>query len=137
MTFPTSDAHASRSPFHHPETTFPTPASTHSMTPTLPLTSIRPTTPSPDLLNAGPSRDMNYERTIDFATHSWDLATGGLKTLTAKREFPSLYERRPTEKLLPNTTGVPRSYAFLLIVLVCLVLMLISGGVVLFVMLQP
>lgn len=107
------------------------------MTPTLPLTSIQPTTPSPDLSNAGPLRDINYERTIDFATHSWDLATGGLKTLTAKREFPSLYERRPTEKLPPNTTGVPRNYAFLLIVLVCLVLMLISGGVVLFVMLQP
>ena len=135
MTLPTSDAHTSRFPFHDPKTTFPTP--THSMTPALPLTPIQPTTPSPDLSNAGPSREMNYERTIDFATHSWDLATGGLKTLTAKREFPSLYERRPTEKLPPNTSGVPRSYAFLLIVLVCLVLMLISGGVVLFVMLQP
>lgn len=107
------------------------------MTPAPPLTPIRPTPPSPDLSNAGPSRDMDYERTIDIATHSWDLATGGLKTLTAKREVPYLYERRPTEKLPPNTTGVPRSYAFLLIVLVCLVLMLISGGVVLFVMLQP
>lgn len=136
MTLPTSDAHSSRYPFYHPEATFPTPAPTHSMTP--PLIPIQPTTPSPDLSNFGPSWDMDYERTIDFATHTWDLATGGLKTLTAKREFPSLYERRPTEKLPPpNTSGVPRSYAFLLIVLVCLVLMLISGGVVLFVMLQP
>jgi len=80
---------------------------------------------------------MDYDRTIDFATHSWDLATGGLKTLTAKRELPSLLERRPTEKLFTDPTGVPRSYAFLLIIMVCLVLMLISGGVVLFVMLQP
>ena len=137
MTLPTSDAHSSRYPFYHPEATFPTPAPTHSMTPTPPLTPIQPTTPSPDLSNVGPSWDLDYERTIDFATHTWDLATGGLKTLTAKRELPSLYERRPTEKLPPNTSGVPRSYAFLLIVLVCLVLMLISGGVVLFVMLQP
>lgn len=80
---------------------------------------------------------MDYDRTIDFATHSWDLATGGLKTLTAKRELPSLFERRPTEKLSLDTAGLPRSYTFLLIVLVCLVLMLISVGVVLFVMLQP
>ncbi|HEY6409206.1 MAG TPA: hypothetical protein VIY29_17225, partial [Ktedonobacteraceae bacterium] len=61
----------------------------------------------------------------------------GLKTLTAKRELPSLLGRRPTGMLPPDTMGVPRSYAFLLIVMVCLVLMLISGGVVLFVMLQP
>ena len=87
---------------------------------------------------------MDYDRTIDaqdraldFASRSWDLATGGLKTLTAKRELPSLLERRPTEKLFADPTGVPRSYAFLLIIMVCLVLMLISGGVVLFVMLQP
>ena len=79
---------------------------------------------------------MDYERTVDFATYSWDLATGGLKTLTAKRELPSLLERRPTEKLSPDKTGVPRNYTFLLIVLLCLILMLISGGVVIFVMLQ-
>jgi len=64
------------------------------------------------------------------------LATGGLKTLTAKRELPVLLERRPTQKLL-DTANVPRSYTFMLIILICLVLMLVSGGVVLFVMLQP
>src|SRR5205823_14062551 len=81
-------------------------------------------------------------RAIDFASHSWDLATGGLKTLTANRELPSLLERRPVEPLastpnVPDTVNTPRSYLFLLIVLVCLVIMLISGGIVLFVMLQP
>ena len=135
MTLPTSDAQSSRFPLYHPESTFPTP--THSMTPTPPLSFQQPPTPPPALTHAGPSKDMDYERTIDFATHSWDLATGGLKTLTAKRELPSLLERRPTGKLPPDTTGLPRSYTFMLIVLICLVLMLISGGVVLFVILQP
>jgi hypothetical protein len=107
------------------------------MTPALPHSAPHPKTPLPFTSNARLSNDMDDDRSIDFATHSWDLATGGLKTLTAKRELPSLLERRPTEKLSPDTTGIPRNYTFLLIVLVCLVLMLISGGVVLFVMLQP
>src|SRR5881396_535021 len=104
------------------------------MAPALPLST--PQTPPPFTSNARLSNDMDYDRTIDFATHSWDLATGGLKTLTAKRELPTLLEQRPTEKL-PDTAGVPRSYMFMLVILVCLVLMLISGGIVLFLMLQP
>jgi len=131
VTLPTSDAQSSRFPLNHQ----PEPVPTHSMAPALPLST--PQTPPPFTSNARLSNDMDYDRTIDFATHSWDLATGGLKTLTAKRELPSLLERRPTEKLFTDPTGVPRSYAFLLIIMVCLVLMLISGGVVLFVMLQP
>jgi hypothetical protein len=79
---------------------------------------------------------MDRDRAIDFASHSWDLATGGLKTLTAKRELPSVLERRPTETL-SDTTSVPHSYTLLLIVLACVVLMLVSAGIVLFVMLQP
>ena len=133
MTLPTSDAQSSRFPLYHQPDSDPT----HSMTPALPRSNPQTPTPPPFTSNARLSNDMDYDRTIDFATHSWDLATGGLKTLTAKRELPSLLERRPTEKLLAYTTGVPRSYAFLLVVMVCLVLMLISGGVVLFVMLQP
>ena len=86
--------------------------------------------------DAGFSDEIAQERVLDFASHSWDLATGGLKTLTAKRELPTLLERRPTEKL-QETSSVPRSYMFVLVILVCLVLMLISGGIVLFVMLQP
>ena len=40
------------------------------------------------------------EGDINFADHSWNLATGGLKTLTAKRELPPGLERRTnaTEK---------------------------------------
>ena len=84
---------------------------------------------------AGFSDEITQDHALDFASRSWNLATGGLKTLTAKREFPTLLERRPIEKL-PDTTSVPRSYMFMLVILVCLVLMLISGGIVLFVMLQ-
>jgi hypothetical protein len=86
--------------------------------------------------DAGFSDEIGQDRALDFASHSWNLATGGLKTLTAKRELPALLERRPTQKP-PDITSVPRSYMFMLIILVCLVLMLISGGIVLFVMLQP
>ncbi len=71
----------------------------------------------------------------DFASHSWDLATGGLKTLTAKRELPLRIEQRTSEQLLEQATQ--RSYAFALMLLVCALIMLISGGIVLFLMIQP
>ena len=75
-------------------------------------------------------------RAIDFAGNSWDLATGGLKTLTAKRELPPRVERRVND--LPAGGAAPqRSYAFALVILACVIVMLISGGIVLFVMLQP
>jgi hypothetical protein len=91
-----------------------------------------PTTPQPE-----PNEEADYDSVIDFASHSWDLATGGLKTLTAKREFPSLSERRPSGfQPAPPAQGIPRTYALLLIILFCLVLMLVSGGIVLFIMLQ-
>ena len=78
------------------------------------------------------------ERAIDFADHSWNLATGGLKTLTAKRELPPGLERRTnaTEKRL-ETEVATRSYTFALVVVACIVVMLISGGIVLFMMIQP
>jgi hypothetical protein len=76
------------------------------------------------------------ERATDFATHSWDLATGGLKTLTAKRELPPRLERRATNQL-SDAPITPRSYMFPLVILACIVIMLISGGIVLFMMLQP
>ena len=79
-----------------------------------------------------------HERAIDFASSSWDLATGGLKTLTAKRQLPPLPDRRLSEKLPePTDMDIPRSYAFLLVVLACLILMLISAGIVLWIMFQP
>jgi len=71
----------------------------------------------------------------DFASHSWDLATGGLKTLTAKRELPLRIEQRTSEQLPEQ--AAQRSYAFALVLLVCALIMLISGGIVLFLMIQP
>ena len=94
----------------------------------------RPATPAP----ATEQSEMSYEHAIDFAIHSWDLATGGLKTLTAKREFPTRLDRRLTE--LPpdfHESSSTRSYTLAMIVLVCVIFMLIGGGVILFVMLQP
>ena len=79
---------------------------------------------------------MAHEHALDFATHSWDLATGGLKTLTAKRELPPRIERRIMETMA-DTPPPSRSYALLLAILVSIMLMLIGGGVILFVMLQP
>jgi hypothetical protein len=76
------------------------------------------------------------EQSINVVTHSWDPATGGLKTLTAKRELPTRLERRATDQL-PDKAATPRSYVFSLVILACIVVMLISGGVVLFMMLQP
>lgn len=83
---------------------------------------------------AGPPE--THEHALDFATHSWDLATGGLKTLTAKRELPMRPERR-TAGSLPEPKFSKRNYMFVLIILSCIVLMLIGGGVVLVAMLQP
>jgi hypothetical protein len=71
----------------------------------------------------------------DFS-HPWDLATGGFKTLTAKRELPPPQQRRGSAS--PLSEPVPtRSYMFLLVIIACIVVMLISGGVVLFMTLQP
>lgn len=91
-----------------------------------------PVTPTP----LTPRDEGRHDDAVNFASHSWDLATGGLKTMTAKREMPSLHERRPVGQL-PEPTHFPRNYVFLLVILACLLLMLVSGGVVLFVMLQP
>jgi hypothetical protein len=77
-----------------------------------------------------------HRRVTDFAGNSWDLATGGLKTMTAKRQLPPRPERRASEKL-PDAAAVQRSLTFAVVILVCVIVMLVSGGIVLFVMLQP
>ena len=81
--------------------------------------------------------DMPYEHAIDFAMQSWDLATGGLKTMTAKRELPVRQDRKSldlaVDESLERTT---RNYTFALIILACVILMLLGSGVVLFVVLQ-
>jgi hypothetical protein len=69
----------------------------------------------------------------DFS-HPWDLATGGFKTLTAKRELVPPQQRRGQVVADPASA---RSYMFLLVILACIVAMLISGGIVLFMTLQP
>lgn len=95
-------------------------------------TSHIPTPPTPPR-GAGTPSQSSHDHAIDFATHSWDLATGGLKTLTAKRELPMRPDRRSADSL---PMEMSRSYMFALIILVCLVLTLIGGGIVLFFMLQ-
>lgn len=144
MTLPTSDAQSSRSLPRRPNII---PAS-HSMPASSPIAPIipnasaspaahLPVTPTPLAPHAeGFSNEGRHDNAVNFASHSWDLATGGLKTMTAKREMPSLHERRSTG-LVSEPTHVPRNYIFLLVILACLLLMLVSGGVVLFVMLQP
>lgn len=90
----------------------------------------------PPLSETENSSTFPGERVTDFATFSWDLATGGLKTLTAKRELPPRLERRATRQLT-DAPVTPRSYMFPLVILACIVIMLISGGIVLFMMVQP
>ena len=82
------------------------------------------------------STKIAHERAMDFATHSWDLATGGLITLTAKRELPPRLGRRDF-KYTSKAPVTPRSSVFPLVILACVVIMLMSGGIVLFMMVQP
>jgi hypothetical protein len=139
VTMPTPDAQSARFLSQQPRPTQPD----HSMPPVKPhplhLPSTPPTRIAPPFAHATESLNMNTrERVIDFADHSWNLATGGLKTLTAKRELPPGLERRTTATEKRSESEVAaRSYTFALIVLACILVMLISGGIVLLMMLQP
>ena len=135
MTLPPSDAQSSRFRSRRPSNV-PDPIHSIPTSPLPPLASPQPSMLPPTLPQIEAPYEFSQDRAIDFASNSWDLATGGLKTLTAKRELPSPVERRPSERHA-EPTSIPRSYAFMLIILVCVIIMLISGGVVLFVMLQP
>ena len=138
MTLPTPDAQSPR--FLSQQTD-----STHSIY-SIPTTRLNPESPVPSSLPSTSLRPLASKsessstnarkRATEFATHSWDLATGGLKTLTAKRELPPRLERR-TSKQLSDAPATPRSYMFPLVILACIVIMLISGGIVFFMMLQP
>jgi hypothetical protein len=131
VTLPTPDAQSPR--FLSQQT-----HSTHSIH-LIPTTRLNPTTPVPSSLPSASETEISAtiarERATEFATHSWDLASGGLKTLTAKRELPPRLERRATK--LSATPAAPRSYMFPLVILACIVIMLLSGGIVVFMMLQP
>ncbi len=133
MTLPTSDTQSSGFMQRRPHPTPPT----YSI-PVRPQAGQLPFTPTPPPTRPAPGifDKTTHEHAIDFATHSWDLATGGLKTLTAKRELPTRPDRRNADQV-PQMQSMSRSYIFALITLSCVVLMLIGGGVVLFVMLQP
>ena len=108
----------------------------HSMPETnLASSSFLPPEPPPVVALANPD-PAYHEHALDFATHSWDLATGGLKTLTARQELPLRSERRPMG-VVPDMLATSRSYTFMLVIIGSMVLMLIGISIVLFVMLQP
>ncbi len=132
MTLPTPDA---QSPRFLSQLTRSIPTN-HSIPPTLVPPSLTSTSVKPLMPETENSSTVARERATDFANHSWDLATGGLKTLTAKRELPPRLERRSTHQL-SDAPVTPRSYMFPLVILACIVIMLISGGIVLFMMIQP
>ncbi len=135
MTLPTPDAQSPKSQSSYPRQAF----ATHSNPPDLLLPSTPPFTsqpPRPETVAAHPAPAPRTRASIsaDFS-HSWDLATGGLKTLTAKRELPPR-QVRVAGVSSPASSPAP-SYMFLLVILACVVIMLVSGGVVLFMTLQP
>lgn len=138
MTLPTPDAQSpkplssqARPAFaaHSISAGFPSPA-TPVMTST-PVTSL----PLAETDSASLVAGSRVSAVTDFS-HPWDLATGGFKTLTAKRELPPPQQRRGPASPLPEPVPT-RSYMFLLVIIACIVVMLISGGVVLFMTLQP
>ena len=134
MTLPVPDAQSPRFLSDHPHSI----PIAHSMP--APISSTYASSsmqPSPSQMHStGLSGAIVHDHANDFTVHSWDLATGGLKALTAKRELPPRLDRRPSGNL-PEITPAPRSYTFALVLLACIVVMLISGGVVLFMMIQP
>ncbi len=138
MTLPTPDAQSPRflSQQTHSTHSIHSIPTNHSIPATLAPSSLSSTSLNPPASETEASTTIAHERATNFATYSWDLATGGLKTLTAKRELPPRLERRSSNQL-SDTPAIPRSYVFPLVLLACIVIMLISGGIVLFMMLQP
>src|SRR5260370_16698553 len=107
----------------------------HSM-PITPPYAFPPASPTPPTSETERSGMIARERAINFTTHSWDLATGGLKTLTAKRELPTRLERRATDQL-PDKAATPPSYMFPLLILTSILVMPFSAVLVLFILLPP
>lgn len=131
MTLPTPDAQSPKSLPLYPRPASATHSNPHgfSLPSTPPLPSTSTPYPEADLISGERS-----SASTDFSQF-WDLATGGLKTLTAKRELPPRQTR--VQAALPSAPPSAPSYMFLLVILACIVVMLISGGVVLFMTLQP
>jgi hypothetical protein len=138
VSLPTPDAQSARTRSQQPHST---PAShAQPVTSPTPLYTPQPLasrTPPPAFLPAAGAPGKIAQKAVTNNTaHSWDWAPGGLKTLTAKRELPPRLVQRPSEKQ-PDTTAIPRNYTFALVILACIAVMLISGGIVFFLMLQP
>ena len=135
MTLPTPDAQSPKSLPPYPRPAFPNHSIPNSVS--LPSTPSVSSNPNPHAEIDGAIYAVPRARasvSADFS-HSWDLATGGLKTLTAKRELPPRQMR--AQAVPPPAPAPARSYMFLLVIMACIVVMLISGGVVLFMTLQP
>lgn len=132
MTLPTPDEQSSRFWSQNPNASLSPSHSIPMINPMSPSSS--PATPSAFATEAS-FGSAHHEHAIDFATHSLDLATGGLKTLTAKIELPTRPDRRAPD--IDMDPAPAQNYTFILLMLACVVLMLIGGGIVLFVMLQP
>lgn len=138
MTLPTPDAQSPKPLSSQARPAF----AAHSMPPgfSSPAAPVMASTPAPSFSlaetdSSSMAAGARVSATTDFS-HPWDLATGGFKTLTAKRELPPPQQRRGPASPLPESAP-PRSYMFLLVIVACIVVMLISGGVVLFMTLQP
>lgn len=140
MTLPTSDAQSASSLSHLPYRPQRSNSPTHSISDNSfsshqsPQTMSQTSSSSSSSGARGATSSARHEHALDFATHSWDLATGGLKTLTAKRELPTRADRR-ISGTVPDAVLPSRGYLLALVILACVVLMLIGSGIVLFVML--
>ena len=139
MTLPTPDAQSPRLLSQRPHSNPLAHSIPSTPPPSLPPVFPRGNHPLPPA-QAGAATEASeieaHRHVTDFAGNTWDLATGGLKTMTAKRQLPPRLERRTSEKL-PETAETQRSFTFAFVLLACVVVMLISGGIVLFVLLQP
>ena len=138
MTLPTPDAQSPKSLSSQARPAFAAhsiPARFSSPAPSALASTPAPALPLAETDSSSQVAGPRASAATDFS-HSWDLATGGFKTLTAKRELPPLQQRRGFAA--PLSEPVPtRSYMFLLVIIACIVVMLISGGIVLFMTLQP
>jgi len=134
VTLPTPDAQSPRFLSDHPHPTFVAHSMPAPFSSAYASSSMQP--PSSSVSKTGLSGKIVRDRAGDFASLPEDLATGGLKALTAKREVPPRLDRRPSGNL-PETATTSRTYAFALVILACIIVMLISGGVVLFMIIQP
>jgi hypothetical protein len=134
VTLPTPDTQSPRFLSDYPHSI----SDAHSMPASIPSTYAHSSMQSSllQIHSTGLPGEIVHDRAGDSTAHSWDLATGGLKALTAKRELPPRVDRRPNGNL-QEIIPTPRSYTFALVLLACIVVMLISGGVVLFMLVQP